>query len=84
MRAKWSNQNFKKRRIPYDKNLSFKITKQKCCQIDCDLNCETQYSILRDNYSENSVFFPINSGISHSEKGKDLSFFFHEGKQLCY
>jgi len=49
MRAKWSNQNFKKPRIPYDKNFITKITKQKYCQIDCDLNCETQCSILRDN-----------------------------------
>ena len=49
MHAKCSNQNFKKPRIPCDKNFIIKITKQKCCQIDCDLNCETQYSILRDN-----------------------------------
>lgn len=49
MRAKWSNQNFKKPRIPCDKNFIIKTTKQQYCQIDFDLNCETQYSILRDN-----------------------------------
>ena len=32
-----------------DKNFIIKTTKQQYCQIDFDLNCETQYSILRDN-----------------------------------
>lgn len=84
MRAKWSNQNFKKPRIPCDKNFIIKATKQQYCQIDCDLNCETQYSILRDNSIWNQSFFQLIPESLIRKREKTFSSFFHEGKQLWY